>query len=127
MPQLKGWPYNWQGVSKLTPLETWLELSQIGLRWLNGVLHKGRTLLSPSPLLLKTLNRVLLLTPLRKIFIYDFGSHVSVLCPARCDFSVSRSDVSGRLQAAAAELKSVVQTYAADASKSDEAERLMNI
>lgn len=31
-----------------------------------------------------------------------------------------------KLQAAAAELKSVVQTYAADASKSDEAERLMN-
>jgi len=29
------------GCHKLTPLETWLELSQIGLRWLNGVLHKG--------------------------------------------------------------------------------------
>ncbi|MBW4695845.1 MAG: hypothetical protein KME27_29360 [Lyngbya sp. HA4199-MV5] len=26
---------------------------KIGLRWLNGVLHKGRTLLIPSPLLPK--------------------------------------------------------------------------
>ena len=26
---------------------------KIGLRWLNGVLHKGRTLLNPSPLLAK--------------------------------------------------------------------------
>lgn len=46
--QLAGWrqqvdPHWRRGLSYL----------KIGLRWLNGVLHKGRTLLSPSPLLPK--------------------------------------------------------------------------
>jgi len=83
----QGWPYNWQGWrQQVDPTGDVAWLSQIGLRWLNGVLHR-RTLLSPSPLLPKDPQPCFASYPAEEDFIYDFGSHVSVLCPARCDFS----------------------------------------
>ncbi len=53
MRRLKAWRYKWQGYANGLTLtgSAVSAILLIGLRWLQGVLHKGRELLTPIPLL----------------------------------------------------------------------------
>jgi len=75
------------GVSKLT-LETWLELSQNWSTLAQRCPAQGANL-SPSPLLPKDPQPCFASYPAEGRFLFTILVLISVLCPARCDFSVS--------------------------------------